>query len=38
MMARRILFKNACLIDGISDQPQPGMSITVDVYRVTVTG
>jgi hypothetical protein len=37
-MARSILFKNARLIDGISDQPRDGMSIKVDGERITAVG
>jgi len=34
-MARSILFKNARLIDSISDQPRNGISIVVDAERIT---
>ena len=34
-MARSILFKNARLIDGTSDRPRDGASITVDGERIT---
>jgi imidazolonepropionase-like amidohydrolase len=34
-MASSILFKNARLIDGISDQPRDGVSIAVDCERIT---
>jgi imidazolonepropionase-like amidohydrolase len=34
-MAHKILFKNARLIDGISDQPRDGVSILVDNERIS---
>ncbi len=34
-MARSTLFKNARLIDGISDQPRDGVSIVVDNEQIT---
>ena len=37
-MTRKILFTNARLIDGISDQPREGMSIVVDGERITAVG
>jgi imidazolonepropionase-like amidohydrolase len=37
-MTRKILFKNARLIDGISDQARDGVSITVDSERIAAVG
>jgi len=34
-MARSVLFKNARLIDSVSDQPRDGASFVVDGERIT---